>query len=440
MTEAEQGIIGCILIDNDSIHNVYDRLKPTMFLTEFCQDCYSEMLAMYDNGEAINTMSLSQRLESNKYDTTFIGERLTECLMSSPTSVMIKSYADTVIKDYKARETKSLFSRVSLQPKDIEDTIAETLVFLEALKDNKESSSKSMKQIVKECKDRYFNDHVGENLVKTGFYKLDDLLGGLEGGDVTVIGARPGCGKSAFVVQMIRQMAKKGYKVGYYNLEMNENQVYERMVTALGEFDLTRLRRAKSFLGGEQERFERANDELAGYNVIVSTGANSVGAIKAECRHQRFNVIIIDYLQLIETDRHYSNRASEVGNISKAIKALARELNVPIVLLSQLNRESQYRASSEPTMAELRESGDIEQDASNILLMWNLSDKYKEYKGLKIEKQRQGQLGRIGLKFEGQFMKFQERQEDFDKFVAHVKGREKGSDFEDVEDDDSPFD
>lgn len=439
MTEAEQGVLGCVLIDNSSLHDIYNKLKPEMFASEFCQDCYSEMLAMYDRNENINIISLQQTLENHKWDPNLIATELKDCAVAAPTSIMIKSYADSIIKEYRSRTAKELFQRVSFAPKDIDSTISEILARFEELQENKEIRSKSLKQIVKENKENYFNEHVGEGLVKTGFYKLDDCLGGLEGGDITVIGARPSVGKSAIVTQMIGQMAKKGHRIGYFNLEMNESQVYERFVSRLAELSLTRVRRAKSFLGGEQEAFERANKEMSDYDVIISTGSKTVSEIRAESRHQRIDVIIIDYLQLIKADRRYANRASEVGDISKAIKALAMELHVPVILLSQLNRVSESKETKEPTMAELRESGDIEQDASNILLMWNVSEKNRSYKGLKVEKQRQGETMKEGLKFNGEHMEFVERQETFEEFLSYVKNIEKGTGFKEIDESDTPF-
>ena len=423
MTEAEIGVIGCALIDNDSMYKVYNKLKPEMFSTEFCQDAFAEMLAMYDRGENINIISLSQALENHKWDPEMIAADLKECITIAPVSIAITSYADAVVKDWRAREAKKLFQGVSLRPCDIDNSIAEVLTKLEEIQGSKTVRSKTMKQIVAENKGNYFNERVGEGLIKTGFYHTDDCLGGLEGGDITAIGARPGVGKSAIVTQMIGQMAEKDYNIGYYNLEMNESQVYERFVSRMSEIGLTRVRRAKTFLGGEQEAFEKANDKLSGYNITISTGTKSVSEIRAECRHQRYDVIVIDYLQLIKADRRFSNRASEVGDISKAIKALAMELHVPIILLSQLNRASESRETKEPTMAELRESGDIEQDASNIILLWNL-DEDGVYKGWKIEKQRQGTHLKEVLKFDGDHMNFTERTETIEQIQARLRQKD----------------
>lgn len=438
MNEAEKGVLGCILIDNNSMNDVYNKLKPEMFSSEFYQDCYAEMLAMYDRGENINFVSLSQALENRRWDREEVAIAAKECFEVAPTSAMIKSYASAVVKDYKARVVKDLIQRVSLKPCDIDGSIGEVIACLEALQECKEVRSKHMKQIVKENKGNYFNEDVGKDLIKTGFYKLDDCLGGLEGGDITVIGARPGVGKSALVTQMIGQMALKGHHVCYYNLEMNESQVYERFVSRLAGLSLTRVRRAKKFLGGEQEAFDKANEELSGYDVVVSTGSKTVSEIRAESRHQQYDVIIIDYLQLIKADQRCASRANEVGDISKAIKALAGELHIPIILLSQLNRLSEQKESKEPTMAELRESGDIEQDASNIILLWNLSENRK-YKGLKVDKQRQGETMKEGMIFDGDHMRFEERHESFERFAAFVKGLGKGDGFVDTDGSDSPF-
>ena len=423
MNEAEQGVIGCVLIDNDSMYKVYNKLKPEMFNTEFCQDAFAEMLAMYDRGENINIVSLSQVLENHKWEPEIIAEELKECVITAPVSTAMKSYADAVVKDWRARETKNLFQRVSLRPCDIDNSIAEVLTRLEEIKENKSVRSKTMKHIVAENQGNYFNEHVGEGLIKTGFYHTDDCLGGLEGGDITVIGARPGVGKSAIVTQIIGQMAEKGYNIGYYNLEMNESQVYERFVSRMSEIGLTRVRRAKSFLGGEKESFDKANERLSEYSITISTGAKSVSEIRTECRHQRYDVIVIDYLQLIKAGRKFSNRASEVGDISKAIKSLAMELHVTIILLSQLNRLSEQKETKEPTMAELRESGDIEQDASNIILLWNL-DEDGQYKGWKVEKQRQGTHLKEVLQFDGDHMKFIERTETIEQIKTRMRQKD----------------
>ena len=164
-------------------------------------------------------------------------------------------------------------------------------------------------------------------------------------------------------------------------------------------------------------------DELENYPITIDDQTNAVEEIRVQCRHQRYDVIVVDYLQLVRCKRKFNNRASEVGEVSKQFKALARELHVPIILLSQLHRISEMNATKEPTMSELRESGDIEQDASNIILMWNL-DEDRKFKGLKVEKNRQGTPFREVVQFEGDRMEFIERAETIEQIQARMRQKD----------------
>ena len=196
---------------------------------------------------------------------------------------------------------------------------------------------------------------------------------------------------------------------------MQNKQMYERFIVSESGIGLTRLRRAVRFLGDEEERFDKANETLekAENIVITSAGSKSVGEIRSESKHMDYDIIIIDYLQLLKAESTYrGNRTAEVGEISRAIKNLAMELNIPIIALSQLNRASVGREDKEPTMSELREAGSIEQDASVIILLWNLDEKDSTKKGCKIEKNRQGQNGKVVMRFNGDYMRFEETEED----------------------------
>lgn len=441
MLEAEKGILGCVLIDQSCLYDIYGKLEPNMFVDEFCGDAFREMLAMYDCGKKVNLMDLAQQMEGHKYDAEYVSNQLKECVVYSPTSSMAKSYAGTIIKEYKARTVRELFSRVSLMPKDIEETISECLLQLESLHNAEECGLKPMKQIVQENKDNYFIPNKPTSGIRLGFYKLDECLGDLPKGDVTVIAARPSVGKSALVSEIIGKMCQKGLKVGYFNLEMRESQVYERFLSSIGGLSLLRIKKANAFLGDEQDKFEKTNKSISDYNLFISA-SRRVSKIKAECRHQDFDVVVIDHLQLTQSDKGWhGNRNGEIGENSREIKSMAMQLRCHVILISQLNRSVEHRDNKEPMLADLRESGDIEQDASNIIFIWNLSDneKYKAYKGVSVAKNRQGVLMKEGMKFDGEHMQFQERQEDFDKFKLHVKTLEKGNDFTSVSSSDTPF-
>lgn len=423
----ESGIIACLLLDQTRMYECYGKVIPEMFENPFYKEAYSEILGLYDSGERIDIPSLSTKMERH-YDMQQTMLSLAECLKEVDSSIVLPSLVEKIQLDYRARRVKDAIQKVNLIPNDIDDSIGKLLQELEDIQQAKENTSQSLSEIVDECKDNYFTDKP-KKIVKTGFYRLDEILGGLEAGDVCVIGARPAVGKSALATQIIGNVAEQGLRVGYFNLEMVKSQVYERFVARNGGLTLTRIRRAKDFCNDEKEKFDKANEKIKKMDVRIYTGSKTVSEIKHECRHQGFDLIVIDYLQLVKADRQYANRSSEVGNISKTIKELAMELNVPVILLSQLNRVSEGRDTKEPTMAELRESGDVEQDASQIILIWNLSEDNKSYKGLKIDKNRQGELGKEGLLFNGAEMCFEERyKESFEQFKSKADGI-KGIDF-----------
>lgn len=427
---AEQNVIGSLLIDKNCMDSIYTILSADMFTSELLGRMYLEFQRGYDNRYDVNPVVLIHKIQSDQFPEEIIAGEIKNCVTATGTSAEVKSFAEAVRSEHKARRLSDVLGSIKVSASGIDEQIGKIIHSLEELQDGKNSSSKSLSDIVRENKDKYFVDCETEKTY-IGFQKLDDLLGGLEGGDMIVIGARPGVGKSAFVTQITASLAEHGKKIGFYNLEMQEKQVYERFVVSHSGIGLTRLRRAKRFLGDEKERFDRANEILERRdNIVISTGSKSVSEIRAESRHMGYDVIIIDYLQLLKADKAYrGNRYAEVGAISKSIKAMAMEFNIPVIALSQLNRVSEMKDTREPTMSELREAGDIEQDASVIILMWNLSNDNRSKKGCKIEKQRQGQTGTVVMDFNGDLMRFVETSES----VAEAQQWKK------VDDEDCPF-
>lgn len=411
---AEKTVIGSLLLDKDCMSEIYSILEPQMFTSELLGKVYHEYQRAFDRGYELTLPMIEQKLRSDNFPSELIMSELMSCLEETITSATVKQNALVVENDYKAHRLDLIIGSVKVSPNNLKEQIRALQNELEALQSGDKQSSKTLSEIVVENKDNYFIEREIKPL-HIGFDKLDDLLGGLEGGDMIVVGARPAVGKSAFVTQITSNLAKQGKRIGFYNLEMQNKQVYERFVVNESGIGLTRLRRAIKFLGDEKEKFDKANEvlEKADNIVITSAGAKSVGDIKAESKHMDYDIIIIDYLQLLKADTTYrGNRAAEVGEISRAIKNLAMELNIPIIALSQLNRASMGRDDKEPTMAELREAGNIEQDASVIMLLWNLDENDKSRKGCKIEKNRQGECGKIVMRFNGDTMQFEETDED----------------------------
>lgn len=391
------------------ISEIYSLLEPEMFTSPFLGRVYHEFQKGYDNRYDVNLVVLEQKMRSDEYPSSEIVSEIQEIISQTLTSAAVKSEADVIVRDFKARKFNEFLNTIKVTPNNIEEQIRAISEEIDVIQGTKQSKSQTLAEIAKENKNKYFCE---SEIPKTyiGFSKLDDLLGGLEGGDMIVIGARPGVGKSALVTQITSNLAKQGKRIGFYNLEMQSKQVYERFVVSESGIGLTRLRRAKRFLGDEKERFDRANEVLEkADNIVITTGSKKISEIRSESRHMDYDVLIIDYLQLAKSDVSYrGNRYAEVGSISKATKALAMELNIPVIALSQLNRVSEMKDTKEPTMSELREAGDIEQDASIIILLWNTDSEDPSKKGCKVAKNRQGTSGKVAMNFNGDLMRFEE--------------------------------
>lgn len=409
----ENAIISCCISDKEIIPKISEEIKPNMFNDADCRDTYSSILSLWDKGIDVNVPELITDIQNESRNEAEATEFITELVMRTKDILpyQYKGYMHKVKADYLTRETKQIFA-TTLLPNNIDSTIAATIEKLEKLLETKKSTTKSMKTIDEESGLNYFTE-CKEKKILMGMQRLDNCIGGLQGGEVLVFGARPGVGKSALLLQILTDIAQKGYKVGYFNLEMSEEQVYERMIARTSEIELSRIKNATHFLGDEKERFNEARSKVAMDNFLITSGATTVSEIKSRCKLQNFDVVGIDYLQLIRSEKNYGNRASEVGDISKSIKAMAMELKIPIIVLSQMNRENDE--NKEPNITDLRESGDIEQDASVIGLMWNITEDRKN-KGFKIAKNRQGELNTFIYEFVGSKMSFKELSIDEQKY------------------------
>lgn len=413
--EAEQNIIGSLLTRPECLSEIINIITPEMFGSEVLRRVYTEIVKGYENGQEVDLPIIYERVpDDNHFPVEVVRGEVVTALQNTFTSATVKSFAILLADEYRAKQLNDLIGTVRCQAKTVNDDIDRMIVALESLRCKPEGKMKTLAQITEENKDNYFIDD-GKPKIMTGLPKLDEILGGFDGGDLIIIGARPAVGKSAFASQLALYFAEKLHlKVGYFNLEMQEKQIYERFVAAKSGIEITRIRRATRYLEGEKEAFDSANDYLMNVkDIVISTGSKRISDIKSECKGQNFGVIVIDYMQLVKSDGSYrGNRYAEVGQISHSVKALAMEMNIPIIALCQLNRAVEGRENKEPSMSDLRESGDFEQDASTILLLWNTDADDRSKKCIKVEKQRQGKNGRVNLDFDGNRMKFMEEAVD----------------------------
>lgn len=431
MIESEQGVIGCCLMDCNAIAAVQNILRPEMFQIEFYSYVFETMLKLFREGKQFDLIILSHELETTRYDTNTMNKDLFDCLQKQITSTYIKEYAQEIIKAYQAREIKSMFSTLSLIPSNIEETMDILQDKILKLKSNSKDGMKPLSQIVEEQKSKHFSD-IEDGFINTGFYKVDKTLGGLERGDVTVLAGRPGSGKTAFVMKVATNVSEKGNKVGFFSYEMNEKQLYERYVSIYSELEMQRIRLGKSFLKikevDEKSEFESVNKFLSSKNIDINTDSITVEDIRSCCVKHKYDLIIIDYLQLIEIARSCGNKANDIADLSRTLKKMAKSLNMHIIVLSQLKRvEGQNLKTKEPFMTDLRDSGAIESDASNVILLWDMCETVNRFKGCKIDKCRNGTPNtKIGLNFTGEHMRFEERIEEFFRFEQMTKDIDKG--------------
>lgn len=403
MKLAEQNIISGLLTLEDTDY-VYDFLSPQMFEDTLLGKMYFLLREAHKNKTPADITYLAQRIDD--YPQEIVNKELMEIAQLMPMGFQLKADVNTVCTEYQAKEANKVLSEISINGGNVIEKKEELVKRLNEIV-KVESSGKTLAEIAQKHQADCFIPK--ENGIKIGFTEMDADLGGLEPGDLIIIGARPAVGKTAFALQIADHISRCGNKTMLFNLEMTEKQIYQRMVARESGITLSRIRTATKFMNDEEEiRFSTANETLSMLkNLVVVTGGQTVSSIRRETQSQRADVVIVDYLQLIKAESYYKgNRYAEVGQISHDLKAIARDLNIPVIVLSQINRRSEGKDDKEPTMSELRESGDIEQDASVIFLMWNLDKDDYTKKGIKLEKNRQGALGKYQLLFEGAEMKF----------------------------------
>ncbi len=311
---------------------------------------------------------------------------------------------EALVKEYQERCKRTVCSEALKNNIEIEEIINK-LIAIQDLNIN--TKAKSTNKLFQKLKETFFTKKESE--IKFGIKCLDADVK-LSPGCLYILGGYTGSGKSALALQFARSFSKQGAKTLYFNFEMSEKQILERIISADKRIILSRLSNAASFINSDEK--EKFNSFENGFeNLMICSGAFNISKIFLEVRRNLPKVVIIDYLQLVSPgDKYKGNRVAEVSEISHKLKALAMELEIPVIALSQLNRESQKK--SEPSSSDLRECGDLENDASVVLLLWN-DDKAKDIKNLKVSKNRQGTCGSYKLDFEGKYMTFAEHWDSY---------------------------
>lgn len=429
--EAEESVLGAMLIDKDAVIAVAEFLLPEDFYDERLRDIYQACLDLYEDRTPIDVLTVTERLKKRK-NIKNVGSSsfLADLANRVPTAAHVEHYG-RIVKD-----TATKRSLMSAATRLVEVSMDEGLAANEAL-DKAESeifslSQKSLskafisvKDTLAESFDRLDELHksgAGIRGVPTGFPDLDDALAGLQKSNLIILAARPGVGKTSLAMNIAQYIAVELKRpVGFFSLEMSREELVDRLLVAQADIDAWKLKTGK-LSEDDFTKLSNAMGELAEAPLYIDdTPALSILEMRTKARRLQVETgvdfIIVDYLQLARS-RQLENRVQEVSEISQGLKNLARELKVPVMALSQLSRSVETRGGKKPQLSDLRESGSIEQDADVVMFLWREEDDNTENIMLDIAKHRNGPLKSIPLHFRGDRIKFYGRESKHTKSIS----------------------
>jgi len=439
-TESEKALLGSIMLRPESLSEIMDIIRPEAFYMERHKTIFSVMLDIFSKSDPIDLLTLSSKLKENsRLDQVGGMSYLTELVNVVPSSANAEHYAEIVQKKYTMRrliEAAEHIVNLGYQEEhDIEEILdrAEKRIYDVT---NTSTSNKfvEMKDVLGEAWERLDALHKskgGLRGVSTGFKDLDDKLSGFQKSDLIILAARPSMGKTSLALDIARHAAiRHGVPVAYFSLEMSTQQLVDRMLAAESRVDAWKLRTGKLSLDSEFEKIRNSLEPLSKAPIFVDDQpANNIMKMRSVVRKlkndKKLGLVIIDYLQLMvpTNSRNSDNVVQQVTEISRSLKQLAREFEVPVVALSQLSRAVEQRGGK-PRLSDLRDSGSIEQDA-DVVIFIHRDDKYNDNSekpnvaDIMIEKHRNGPTGSIQLYFDqnkSSFVSMEKNTGDFGDF------------------------
>lgn len=420
--ETEMSVLGSLMLDKDAIFKIVDRLSPHDFYKPVHQDIYEAILDLFGRREPIDVLSVTTRLkEKNKLEETGGSAYLTTLVNTVPTASHVAHYAAIVRRKRLLRDLIEASHHISQlgyrESEDVEELIdeAEQKIF-GISKDSLRHELFAVNEILEAAWERIDRLHKGDGAlrgVSTGFPDLDNYLAGLQKSDLIVLAARPSLGKTSLALNIAKNVAVgEGKAVGIFSLEMSREQLIDRLISAEANVDLWRLRTGKMRADGPDNDFVRVRDSMETLSKapIYMDDSSLLSAMEIRAKARRLQaehdvgLIVVDYLQLMKGPDNSESRVQEVSEISRALKGMAKELNVPVLAVSQLSRGVEMRHPAIPKLSDLRESGSIEQDADVVMFIYR-EDKDKRNTDRKniaeilIEKHRNGPTGKVELYF-----------------------------------------
>jgi replicative DNA helicase len=420
--EAERSVLGALMLDKDAIINVANLIRQGDFYKDDHNMIFEAMIELYEKNEPIDVLSLSNRLEEKGQIEKIGGSSyLTSLVNVVPSSANIVHYAKVVQKKSTLRKliiaAGEILELGYKEDEDVEKVLdkAEQKLFQVSQKYLKQDFI-PIRSILEAAFNRIDELHKGDHKLRgipTGFSDLDNILAGFQKSDLVIVAARPSIGKTTLALDFARQIAvKEKVSVGIFSLEMSSDQLIDRMLAAESGVDLWRLRTGRLKTGEGDDDFQRIGEAMGVLSeapiYIDDAGSANVMEMRTMARRlqseHNVGVIIVDYLQLMEGRSGGDNRVNEISEISRALKQLARELNIPVIALSQLSRAVESRSPQIPKLSDLRESGSIEQDADVVMFLYREDREKpdtpnKNIVEVHIAKHRNGPIGKLSLYF-----------------------------------------
>lgn len=424
--DAEMSLLGAILIDEETLADISDKLRPNDFYDKRHVLVFDAMMRLYERHRPVDLLTLSDEL-TKKAELEIVGGSayLTELTNYVPTAAHASTYAEMIAQKAVRRRLIKASSDIAELGYNEDQEIAELLSSAEselfAVSDtNTKQDLVSLEQILTESFDRMEELHRGGGKLRgipTGWRDLDNMTAGLQQSDLIILAARPAMGKTTLVTNLAYNVATKAKKsVLFFSLEMSKEQLVDRMLADASGVDAWNIRTG-NLSDDDFEKLSHAMGEMAEAPIFIDdTPGVTVLEMRTKARREAHNnplgLIIIDYLQLMQgSGRSDGNRVQEVSEISRGLKLIARELNVPVIALSQLSRSVETRSPQIPQLSDLRESGSIEQDADIVAFIYreayyNPETDRQNITDLIIAKHRNGPVGKVELYFHPERLRF----------------------------------
>ena len=426
--EAEQSVLGSILLDKDAMISVSETLIPEDFYKEAHRVIYECMLKLYNNQSEIDLITLADELRDQGYLDDIGGiAYITSLSTIVPTTSNIKYYINIVKEKSISRQLISAANDIINLGYDsstkVEDVLenAEKKIF-DISQERTTNDFQPINQVLTEnlsMLEKLYEEKSDVTGLTTGFRDLNKKINGLQRSDLLLIAARPAMGKTAFALNLVQNAALKGdASVAVFSLEMSKEQLVQRMVAAQSSVELKKIKTG-TLAANDWPRITDGMAVLSGAKIhIDDTPGIKISELRSKCRKLKIekglDLVLIDYLQLMEGEGQNESRQQEIAKISRSLKILAKELDCPVVALSQLSRAPEQRADHRPMLSDLRESGSIEQDADIVMFLYrdeyyNPDTEKKNIGEVIVAKNRHGETGTVELVWFGGIQKFADK-------------------------------